>query len=109
MDNEEIDKALKETFKLISEINVYIDNQAPWNLKKSDKFRMNIVLSVSIELIKRSTFLLFPIMPSSCLKVFNILNLDFYQFNFHNFTILPEEKSYLNKVYPIFPRIDFND
>ena len=109
MNNEEIDKALKETFKLISEVNVYVDNQAPWNLKKTDKLRMNIVLSVSIELIKRSTFLLFPIMPSSCLKVFNILNLDFYKLNLHNFTILPEEKNYLNKVYPIFPRIDFND
>ena len=41
--NEEIDKALKETFKLISEINVYIDNQAPWSLKKTDNQRMKNV------------------------------------------------------------------
>ena len=36
MNNLEIDKALKEVFELISETNVYIDNQAPWSLKKTD-------------------------------------------------------------------------
>jgi methionyl-tRNA synthetase len=109
MESYEIDKALKEIFKLITEINVYVDKQAPWTLKKDNIIRMNIVLSVSIELIKRSTLLLYPIIPGSCLKVFKILNLDFKNFNLDNIIILPEKKYYINQVSPIFPRIEVND
>ena len=109
MGNNEIDKALKESFKFISEINVYIDKQAPWSLKKSNIFRMNVVLSVSIELIKRSTMLLYPVIPGSCLKVFNILTINFKDLNFNNFTNFSDKKKYLNKVNAIFPRIDIND
>ena len=109
MQNQEIDKALKETFELISEINVYVDKQAPWTLRKSNIPRMNVVLSVSIELIKRSTLLLYPIIPSSCLKVFGILDIKFDGINLLNLTDLPKQKRFLNKVSPIFPRIDIND
>ena len=109
MNNQEIDKALKETFSLISEINVYIDKQAPWALKKTDKIRMNIVLSLSVELIKRATLLLYPIIPASCLKVFNILNINFDDLDLYNFIQLPKVKKTLNKVSPIFPRININD
>ena len=109
MENQEIDKALKETFKLISEINVYVDNQAPWSLKKFDKVRMNVVLSVSIELIKRCTLLLYPVIPSSCLKVFDILNINFNDLDLYNFTQLSNKKNCLNKLSIIFPRIEIND
>ena len=36
MENQSIDKAIKESFELITEINVYIDNQTPWLLKKTN-------------------------------------------------------------------------
>ena len=108
MENQEIDKALKETFELISEINVYVDKQAPWILKKNDQFRMNVVLSVCIELIKRSTLLLYPIIPGSCLKVFKILNLDILKLDIFNFTKLPTKLVKLNSADPIFPRIEIH-
>ena len=59
MENQSIDKAIKESFELITEINVYIDNQTPWLLKKTNIERMNVVLSICIELIKRSSFYIF--------------------------------------------------
>ena len=70
MDNQEIDKALREIFELLSETNAYVDQQAPWVLLKSNIARMNVVLSLAIELIKRSALMLYPVIPGSCLKVF---------------------------------------
>ena len=36
MNNQEIDKSIKEIFELLSETNIYIDKQAPWSLKNSN-------------------------------------------------------------------------
>ena len=99
-------KGLKEIFELLSETNIYVDSQAPWSLKKTDINRMNVVLSVSIELIKRSTFMLSPIIPSSCIKVLKILNIDLKDLNFNNIFDIPDKPYTINVPNPIFPRIE---
>ena len=109
MNNQEIDKALKEIFELLSEANIYVDKQAPWTLKKTDTKRMNVVLSVSIEIIKRSSFMLFPIIPSSCKKIFDILNLNINNISFLNISDIPNHSYNINKPQPIFPRIETDD
>ena len=109
MNNQEIDKAIKEIFELLTETNIYIDKQAPWQLKKNNIDRMNVVLSISIELIKRSTFMLFPIIPSSCKKVFKILNINFSNLTFDNILFINNLSVKINKPEPIFPRIEKND
>lgn len=109
MNNQEIDKALKKTFDLLTETNIYVDRQAPWILKKTDIERMKVVLSISIELIKRSTFMLFPIIPHSCLKIFHLLNTDISNLNFDNIFYLPTASFKINNPEPIFPRIDTDD
>ena len=109
MNNYEIDKGIKEIFELLTEINIYIDRQAPWTLKKNDIRRMNEVLTLSVEMIKRATFLLYPIIPKSCLKIFNLLNIDFSLLNVDNFCKQPTKPYIINKSEPIFPRIEIND
>lgn len=109
MNNQEIDKALKKIFDLLTETNIYVDKQAPWLLKKSDIKRMNVVLSISVELIKRSTFMLFPIIPNSCLRIFHLLKTDISNLNFDNICYLPIAPIKINNPEPIFPRIDTND
>jgi methionyl-tRNA synthetase len=109
MENQEIDKALKETFELLTETNVYVDQQAPWILSKSNIPRMNVVLSLTVELIKRSTLMLYPVIPGSCLKVFDILNLNFSTVNFDNIENLPSFSFSINEPSPVFPRIEIND
>ena len=109
MNNQELDKALKEVFEMLTEINIYVDKQAPWQLKKNNIKRMNVVLSVSINLIKKSTFMLFPIIPSSCIKVFDLLNIDYNKLNFKNINIIPSKSFTIKSSEPIFPRIDVND
>ena len=70
---------------------------------------MNVVLSVSIEIIKRSTFMLYPIIPSSCTKIFDILNINIKDKNFVNIKYLPKKSFKINISKPIFPRIEIND
>ena len=70
---------------------------------------MNVVLSVSIELIKRSTFMLYPIIPSSCIKIFDILNINIKDKTFANINQLPRKSFNINNSEPIFPRIEIND
>ena len=109
LNNQEIDKAIKEIFELLTLSNIYVDKQAPWLLKKKDIDRMNVVLSVSVEIIKRSTLMLFPIIPDSSIKVFKILNIDIENKTFDDIFVLPKESLSINIPQPIFPRIEIND
>ena len=106
MDNFRIDRGLKEIFELLSETNTYIDNQAPWNLKKNDIQTMKNVISISVEMIRRSTILLYPIMPNSCEKIFSILNLDTNNFNLNLYEDYKKISYKINNPTKIFPRIE---
>ena len=107
LDNQEIDKAIKETFELISEANVYCDKLAPWNLIKTDIKRTNEVLSLLVDIIRRSALMLFPIMPDSIKKVYSILDIDENEINFKYFNMIQKENHKINSAVPIFPRIEF--
>ena len=109
LDEQEIDKALKEVFELLSITNIYVDKQAPWQLKKTNIDRMNVVLSISVEMIRRSAFMLYPIIPSSCKKIFTLLNINIDNLNFDNICLLPSKQVTINIAEPIFPRIDVDD
>ena len=109
LDKQEIDKSIKEVFNIISETNAYVDKQAPWNLKKSNLNRMNVVLSVAVEIIRRTMIMLYPIIPDSTLKVFKILNIDSDQINFDNLDKITNSPYKINSSIPIFPRIEIND
>ena len=107
LDNQEIDKAIKEVIELLTESNVYCDKLAPWTLNKENKKqRMNEVLSLLIEIIRRASLMLFPVIPGSVKKVFVILNIKEEKINFDYFDKLPEFNNRLNTSIPIFPRID---
>ena len=71
----QIDKALKNIFEYLSEVNSYVDEQAPWALKKTDTTRMQDVLYVITLITIKCSVLLQPVIPSSIDKVLNIYNL----------------------------------
>ena len=107
LNNYEIDKAIKEIMELITNANIYVDKQAPWTLKNKDQNRMEEVLSLLVEIIRRSSLMLFPIMPKSVENVFEILNLNTKEISFNFFDKIPLNKHQINNAYPIFPRIDY--
>ena len=109
MNNQEIDKALKEVFLLLNETNIYVDRQAPWNLKNTNIKRMNTVLSISIEIIRRVTILLYPIMPESCEKILSIISINNNEIKISNYESISSEPIVIKDPFPIFPRIELND
>jgi len=61
--------ALIETWDVISEANRYVDEQAPWALKKSDPPRMATVLYVLAETIRHLAILTQPVMPDAMARM----------------------------------------
>ncbi len=54
--------------------NKYFNDQAPWT-KKDDSLRLNTIVFVSFELIRKISILLYPIIPNTALKVLNIFSI----------------------------------
>ncbi len=54
--------------------NKYFNDQEPWN-KKNDPDRLNTIIYVSLELIRKISILMYPIIPETSLKALNIFNI----------------------------------
>ncbi|MGE3622420.1 MAG: methionine--tRNA ligase [Bdellovibrionales bacterium] len=73
MDALAFNKALDHAWQLIGDANRYVDEQAPWALKKTDAARMGTVLYVVAELLRHLGILLQPFMPGSMGKLLDQL------------------------------------
>ena len=56
------------------EVNKYFNDQEPWK-KKDDIIRLNTIIYTSLEIIRKISYLLYPIIPDSSLKALKIFNL----------------------------------
>ncbi len=106
MTNQQIDKSIKSIMEILSLTNSYVDDQAPWSLKKTNKERMEVVLFVTVNIIIKSSVMLYPIIPSSISKVLSFFNKSISDFTFDEFDNLINENIKINSHSPIFPRID---
>ncbi len=104
MNNQQIDRAIKSVLELISTGNAYVDSQAPWALKNTNKIRMEEVLYIVSNIIIKSAIMLYPIIPTSSKKILNIFNYNMDN-KFENFTQLINQNIKINNPEPIFPRI----
>jgi len=69
----EIHSYAEEIWKVLGEANKYVDEQAPWGLKKTDPERMGTVLWTVTETVRNVAIIAQPIMPDSCNKMLNLL------------------------------------
>ena len=53
--------------------NKYFNDQEPWK-KKDDKIRTNTIIYTSLELIRKITILMYPIIPQTSIKVMTAFN-----------------------------------
>jgi methionyl-tRNA synthetase len=66
-------RALEAVWEAVSAANRYVDEQAPWALKKTDPERMFTVLYALAETIRRIGILVQPVMPGSAAKILDQL------------------------------------
>lgn len=65
MDVQAFHRALDAIWSVIGDANRYIDSEAPWALKKTDIVRMNTVLYVLAETLRRLAIIIQPFMPDT--------------------------------------------
>ena len=87
--------------------NKYFNDQEPWN-KKLDLKRMNSIVYVSLELIRKISILLYPVIPNSALKVLKIFNIEETQIDFNTIKEheLLKKNTNINKISILFKKIE---
>ena len=86
--------------------NKYFNDQEPWS-KKDDEVRLNTIVYTSLEIIRKVSIMLYPIIPESSIKALKIFDikqneLDFSSLKDH--TYLKEGKK-INKIDILFKKI----
>jgi len=69
-----IHKALEDQWRVIKDANIYVDDQAPWGLKKTDPARMATVLYVLAEAIRQLAILAQPVVPQATAQILDQLS-----------------------------------
>ena len=90
--------------------NKYFNDQEPWK-KKSDVKRLNTIVYVSLELIRKISILLYPIIPESASKVLSVFNISENKIDFNSIIdndFLKSENK-IKKIGILFKKIDNND
>jgi len=106
MESFQIDRALKNIFEYLSEVNAYVDEQAPWALKTTDATRMQDVLYFITLITIKCSVLLQPVIPSSINKILNIYNLSLEDLDLVKIKGFYPNTIKVNTPNPIFPRIE---
>ena len=71
-----IHRALEEIWRVVGDANAYIDEQAPWTLRKQDPERMKTVLYVLSEAIRCLALIVQPVMPHSASSMLDQLKIN---------------------------------
>ena len=110
IDNQDINSYVNFIVDQLFSANKYFNDQEPWK-KKSDVKRLNTIVYVSLELIRKITILLYPIIPESSLKVLKTFEITENKINFNSITnneyLKPKLK--INKIGILFKKIENND
>jgi len=68
-----VNEAIEETINLIRMMNKYLESEAPWTVAKTDLNRAGTILYTAAEVLRISSLLLSPVMPSKTKTVLDIL------------------------------------
>ena len=79
--------------------------------KKDNRIRLNTIIYTSLELIRKISLLLYPVIPNSALKALNIFNIKEQDLNIEtikNNSFLTHNIQ-LNKIDILFNKVEIND
>ena len=110
IDNQELSVYSNFIIDCLFEANKYFNDQEPWK-KKSDVVRLNTIVYVSLEIIRKVSILLNPIIPDTSLKVLDIFNIKQKDINFDTIkdNKFLKPNSNIKKIGILFKKIDKND
>ena len=110
IDNQNLNFYIDFIINSLFDANKYFNDQEPWK-KKNDLDRLNTIVFVSLEIIRKITIMLFPVIPETSKKVLKIFNLNekdiiFNTISDHNY--LKSVKK-INKIPILFKKVEKNN
>jgi methionyl-tRNA synthetase len=102
-----IHKYSQALVSMVWDANKYVDEQAPWALKKTDPDRMQVVLYVLLEVIRQIAILYQPLIPTAANKVLDLLAIPEHERTFAALESSPlQQGTSISKPEGVFPRIE---
>ena len=93
IDNQDINSYVNFIVNQLFAANKYFNDQEPWN-KKDNKERLNTIVFVALELIRKISIMLYPIIPNTSLKVLSVFNVKEKEIFFESI----KNDDFLNKI-----------
>ena len=110
IDNQNINFYIDYIVNSLFEADKYFNDQEPWK-KKDDKIRLNTIVYTTLEIVRKISFLLYPIIPESslkALKIFDIEEKDIKLDTLSNNDYLTKGNN-INKIDILFKKIEKNN
>ena len=110
VDNQDINFYIDFIINSLFEANKYFNDQEPWK-KKEDPIRLNTIVYTTLEVVRKISFLLYPIIPQSAvkaLKIFDFKDDDINLSSIENNEFLVKG-SKINKIDILFKKIEKNN
>ncbi len=110
IDNQNINFYINFIVSALFEANKYFNDQEPWK-KKDDQDRLNTIVYTSLEMIRKISFMLYPIIPNSIKKALTIFNIKTEDIDFESIAShdLLKTGNDINKIDILFKKIEKND
>ena len=107
IDNQDINFYIDFIVNSLFDANKYFNDQEPWN-KKKDLIRLNTIVYTTLEIVRKISYMLYPIIPESSLKALKIFSIDEKQIEFsslENHDYLKKNMN-INKIEILFKKIE---
>ena len=107
IDKQNINFYINFIVSALFEANKYFNDQEPWK-KKDNMVRLNTIVYTALEIIRKISFMLYPIIPDSiekALKIFNLKPIDIIFETIASHTLLKSGDS-INKIDILFQKIE---
>jgi methionyl-tRNA synthetase len=97
--------AIEQIVSIGVKANIYIDVNAPWNLRKNDIVKMGEVLANLVHMMRYIGILLLPFIPEAAAKLLDMIGVDN---NYRNINDINKHYAFgdLGNILPLFPRLD---
>ena len=110
IDHQNINFYIDYIVNSLFEANKYFNDQEPWK-KKDDQIRLNTIVYTTLEIVRKISFLLYPIIPETSLKALKIFDINETQIKLNSLS----DNEYLtkgnniNKIDILFKKIEKNN
>ena len=107
IDNQNINFYINYIVNSLFEANKYFNDQEPWK-KKDDLVRLNTIVYTTLEIVRKISFLLYPIIPDTSLKALKIFDIPEKEIILSSITKNDylKEGSKINKIDILFKKIE---